>query len=159
MKIEKRNLSYSQIINLYSGYKINGELIGTPSFNKDLGITLAGLEKIVEQYNKRLEILNKESKKETLDKLGVEVPTMITDDSQTSDVEAYYTFNEILNSKINDLKDQVLENVDVLILTEKDIEDQEKEGKKWKESGFKTTPNFWKFLTPVIDFNKEEEAE
>lgn len=153
MKQTKINLSFQDALSLYKGYSLVGELIGTATFNKEVGYVLASLEKIAKDYNKRLDLIRENAKKEIEEEYG-EIPFVINDNSDSSEVEAYYRLEDLTSGKIKELNNEIIEGVEVLELTENDISEQEKVGKKWKDQGFRTNPNFWKLLLPVIKSDK-----
>lgn len=157
MKIEQRNLSFEQINEYLNGYGIVSNLIGSSTFNKKCGLVIKGLEELNKDFSKRLDLLRDELKEEFVKRNTDEISEFPwygnqEDLNEMSKVERRIVsdFNKEFADKRDDLLKEVTEDVDVLLLTESDITEQEKAGKKYKESGFATTPNFYRLLADVI---------
>jgi len=169
MKTEKRELTYEEVIKLHDGYNIVANRIGGADFNRKLGYILDDFQSILKEYNKKLELIKTDLKESLMtdhvkENLGIdEFPFYTTNEDlmalSTDEKKIVTEFNEKLQDEIKVLQEEKLKDVDVLCLTEGDIADQEKTGKKWKDSGFITTPNFWKHLRPIIIEPEKKKSE
>ncbi len=159
MKNEKRTLSYEEVARLFDGYNIVSNMIASADFNRKLGFVLDDLSNIIKDYTKKANLLKKEVKerlmKERGSKIGIEEFPYYTTNKELSDLsieerKLVADFSTEIEKEINILQEEKITDVNVLVLTEGDILDQEKVGKKWKEAGFVTNPNFYRYLRPVI---------
>jgi hypothetical protein len=155
MKIEKRELSFINIIKYNQGYNHVVNLIGTSTFNKKCGQVVAGLGELVEDYNKRLNVSRDLLKEKYIKENGLEEFPWYSNNADLAElskkerrVVSDWTI-EFQKIKEN-LLSELCSDVEILELTEADIEEQEKIGKEYKEQGFSTTPAFFALLNDVI---------